>query len=461
MESCAKLKLKPIKECQFSVRKSESRKLLKFQKFDCLAKVIKQCDQTYEVQNRLKPELKQQNLNKLPDDNSQNDVSQIKKRLIKDYNLFIEGHSKPITSIIITSDNRFIVSGSKDCTIRVWANYQQKFVFQGHTSEVNSLAITSDDKFIVSGSSDNTVLVWNLQEMGLEAVFLGHTSEVRSVAITGEDKFVVSGSADGTLIIWNIYKREKEFTLYGHESCINSVAANSRFIVTGSSDTTVRVWSFAFKHQVALFKANTNAVNCVAISKNSSLVVSGSTDGTILVWNLKNKRIESGFKNNHYNIQCLAIYNDNKFVTVGSTYFKCAEKTKMYLLNIEKQCEESKTFSEKIITSLALSKDNKTVYSSFSSGLVSIHREFIEQIENVELLSFITPFACCAAISIDCKLVVSGYENCIVRVWNVEEKVEKITFNTSQVSSVAITNNNIYVVAAHGDTAIVWKLKSK
>ena len=46
---------------------------------------------------------------------------------------------------------------------------------EGHTDLVNSVAITSDNKYIVSGGYDNTVRIWNLQDKTQEAVLQGHT----------------------------------------------------------------------------------------------------------------------------------------------------------------------------------------------------------------------------------------------------------------------------------------------
>ena len=46
-------------------------------------------------------------------------VDKIKKQLISNFDLFLEGHKSYITTLAVTSDNKFIISGSKDKTIRV------------------------------------------------------------------------------------------------------------------------------------------------------------------------------------------------------------------------------------------------------------------------------------------------------------------------------------------------------
>ena len=49
-----------------------------------------------------------------------------------------------------------IVSGSADETIKIWnfQSGQEIKTLSGHSSKVNSVAITSDNKFIVSGSGN-------------------------------------------------------------------------------------------------------------------------------------------------------------------------------------------------------------------------------------------------------------------------------------------------------------------
>ena len=38
----------------------------------------------------------------------------------------------------------------------------QESVLQGHTRWINSVTVTSDNKYIVSGSNNDTIRIWNL-----------------------------------------------------------------------------------------------------------------------------------------------------------------------------------------------------------------------------------------------------------------------------------------------------------
>ena len=83
------------------------------------------------------------------------------------------GHYDDIMSVAITSDNQYIVSGSRDKTVRIWSitSNKQVSVFKDHGYWVNGIAITSDNKYVVSGSDDSTIKVWNFGDGTVEAVF--------------------------------------------------------------------------------------------------------------------------------------------------------------------------------------------------------------------------------------------------------------------------------------------------
>ena len=119
-------------------------------------------------------------------------VGSAKILLEEGYGLFLEGHTSHVSSVAITSDNKYIVSGGHDNTVRIWSlqDKTQEAVLKGHSHNVKCVAITSDNKYVVSGGDDNTVRIWNLQDKTQEAVLKGHTNNLRCVSITSDNKYV-------------------------------------------------------------------------------------------------------------------------------------------------------------------------------------------------------------------------------------------------------------------------------
>jgi len=70
---------------------------------------------------------------------------------------------------------------------------------KGHTEKITTLAMTPDGRFAVSGSADRTVCVWNLPWRERIDMLSGHQDEVMSVAIQDNAKWLVSCSRDGSI----------------------------------------------------------------------------------------------------------------------------------------------------------------------------------------------------------------------------------------------------------------------
>jgi WD40 repeat protein len=77
-----------------------------------------------------------------------------------------KGHSEQVNSVAFSPDGKYLASGSRDKTIKLWDVETQREVktLQGHSWSVTSVAFSPDGKHIASGSWDSTVKVWSVEE---------------------------------------------------------------------------------------------------------------------------------------------------------------------------------------------------------------------------------------------------------------------------------------------------------
>ena len=117
----------------------------------------------------------------------------------------LKGHSEVVTSVAFSVDSKYIVSGSEDCTVRLWDAVTGVEVkkMEGHSSGVASVAFSVDSKYIVSGSVDRTVRLWDAVTGAEVKKMEGHSNGVTSVAFSVDSKYIVSGSSDSTVRLWD------------------------------------------------------------------------------------------------------------------------------------------------------------------------------------------------------------------------------------------------------------------
>lgn len=137
-------------------------------------------------------------------------------------------------------------------------------ITRGHTDMILALDTTCDGRFLISGAKDHTARIWQIgvddrdKRMFAEcrALCIGHTEAVTAVAFSRKTpNFVVTGSQDRTLKVWDLGNRAElrvsdqeeripaRYTIKAHDKDINSidVSPNDKLIATGSQDKTASV----------------------------------------------------------------------------------------------------------------------------------------------------------------------------------------------------------------------------
>ena len=376
----------------------------------------------------------------------------------KKYGLFIQGHISYVKSLAISCDNKYIVTGSSDKTIRVWdtEKRQQVAVLFGHKSWVTYVLITSDNKYIVSASDDKTVRVWNFIEQ--ESVFEGHTSDVEGIAMTSDNHYIVSASADKTLKIWNLRKRYLEATLKGHTDRVRCVVLTSqnKYIVSGSDDTSIRVWNLIKKKLVAVLKGHTSPIKKLFIIKNDTYIVSRAARKIILSWNIK-KRQREPIPNNTIDWRWITVVSRDQVYALSLSVIKI----ELWDLHRQEMQEVLVERSSERIKKISLSNDKMLVAAASMKS--SIHFFRVQPMS--EIVSFASHTRWITEVTFlgDKKHVVPcTLEENDIKIWCLKKQKEKAILkgHTGKVLVIKITNDNKYLVSGSEDNTIrIWDIK--
>jgi WD40 repeat protein len=156
-------------------------------------------------------------------------------------------------SLVFSQDGKTLVTGSYR-KIKVWSvsskqeisclNVDLQHSLIGHSHIVSSLALSKDRKFLVSASKDKTIKIWHLKTGELIRTLKGHKDALYAVALSKDEQIIASGSADNTIKLWHLETGELLSTFTGHKDTVTALvfADKGNVLVSGSLDKTVKIW---------------------------------------------------------------------------------------------------------------------------------------------------------------------------------------------------------------------------
>lgn len=152
----------------------------------------------------------------------------------------LSGHQHSVRAIAAHGDT--LVSGSYDCTVRVWkiSTGESVFKLQGHTLKVYSVVLDVERNRCISGSMDNMVKIWSLENGTLLHTLEGHSSLVGLLDLQSDR--LVSAAADSTLRIWDPEDGQCKSTLTAHTGAITCFQHDGEKVISGS-DRTLKMWN--------------------------------------------------------------------------------------------------------------------------------------------------------------------------------------------------------------------------
>lgn len=102
------------------------------------------------------------------------------------------------------------LNGVKLCSEKQYADfrrariYESTFLPQGHRNYINCMVVTSDGKYAVSGSKDGQIIKWDIKTGNVAGGPWHVEGDVRSIAIAPGDKYMLWGGSSPTIHKWDL-----------------------------------------------------------------------------------------------------------------------------------------------------------------------------------------------------------------------------------------------------------------
>ncbi|MBA3036102.1 MAG: protein kinase [Desulfobacterium sp.] len=238
------------------------------------------------------------------------------------------GHSDSVTSVSLSYDGRYALSGSRDNTLKLWEVETGKCLhtFEGHIDSVESVSLMADGKYALSGSKDKTLKSWEVETGKCLHTFEGHSNWVTSVCLSTDGRYAVSGSMDKTLKLWEIETGKCLRTFEGHSHWVSSVCLSSdgRYALSGSYNT-LKLWKIETGECLRTFEGHGYGVNSVCLSSDSKYALSGSSDNTLKLWEVETGKCLRTFEGRNERFESVSLSADGRYALSGGDTLKLWE----------------------------------------------------------------------------------------------------------------------------------------
>jgi WD40 repeat protein len=202
------------------------------------------------------------------------------------------GPGQSVSSVALSADDWFVVSGRDDGTVRLW-EWRTGHVqtFKGHTGRVWCVALAPDGKRIASASADGTVKLWDVRAgQGLE-MLQPSPAATPPAAVSPDGKTLAVTTGNDVVRLLDLDTWQERAVLEGHTAPVTSVtySPDGKFVATSGEDETVRLWDAARGHQEWVDSDAPDGHPSVAFSPDGKfLAASGWT--RVVLWDVRTGR---------------------------------------------------------------------------------------------------------------------------------------------------------------------------
>lgn len=149
------------------------------------------------------------------------------------YFLVYDSEQKPLTSVALSNDDSYAVTGSKDGSVIKWCTHTQSKTYLRNNyrtsgdfgtesnNSINSVALLDEKSLIASAGNDKYIRIYDFRTRHGEICKLeGHRDAVTCLSFRKDGQSLLSGSMDRCIKVWDLREMSITETMFGHQVCM-------------------------------------------------------------------------------------------------------------------------------------------------------------------------------------------------------------------------------------------------
>lgn len=202
-----------------------------------------------------------------------------------------EDVKRPLRSVSISADGKWIAAGDQKGTVRIWTVSDQRevVVIQAHDGHLTQLAFSPDSRLLATTSYSGDVHLWQLPEgKKLKSLKMSEQEIPRLVFLSD----TLLASAGGEANVWNVESGTKVTALttkYVTGPALG-LSSDRRLLAFHDADSAVQLWDVQNSKPAGITLRGAGA-QLIAFSHDGQRIATYSSDSTIRIWEAATGRV--------------------------------------------------------------------------------------------------------------------------------------------------------------------------
>ncbi|KAL0963596.1 hypothetical protein UPYG_G00308390 [Umbra pygmaea] len=211
----------------------------------------------------------------------------------------VDAHNGAVWSLCLAPDQRGIVTGAADKTVKFWefelvkdGESAKKRLTVNHIrtlqldEDVLCVKYSPDQRLLAASLLDCTVKVFYTDTLKFFLSLYGHKLPVLCMDISHDSALIATGSADRNVKIWGLDFGDCHRSMFAHDDSVMFLqfVPKTHLFFTAGKDKKIKQWDADKFVHVQTLEGHHREVWCLAISPNGDHIVSSSHDKSIRLW---------------------------------------------------------------------------------------------------------------------------------------------------------------------------------
>ncbi|XP_032372219.1 WD repeat-containing protein 3 [Etheostoma spectabile] len=211
----------------------------------------------------------------------------------------VDAHNGALWSLCLAPDQRGIVTGSADKTVKFWEfelvkdeETGQKRLTVKHTrtlkleEDILCVKFSPDHRLLAVSLLDCTVKVFYTDTLKFFLSLYGHKLPVLCLDISHDNTLIATGSADRNVKIWGLDFGDCHRSMFAHDDSVMFLqfVPKTHLFFTAGKDKKIKQWDADKFEHIQTLEGHHREVWCLTISPSGDHIVSSSHDKSLRLW---------------------------------------------------------------------------------------------------------------------------------------------------------------------------------